>query len=128
MTKKLASRRPAGPAEAGEVQTQPEIASDSLPAEQGAEPKPADRYLAQLEALCNDAARNDAFAVLVDVMAWYLARIAVSRTDPTVATADITRVFGVRVQPRRRARAGRAGSQAEGSQSTERVGGAPPET
>lgn len=97
MTKKLSSRRPAGPAEAGAVQTQPEIAPDAPPAERDAELNPADRYVAQLEALGDDAYRSGALAVLVDVMAWYLARVAVSRTDPTVATADITRMFGLHV-------------------------------
>lgn len=97
MTKKLSSCLLPETAEAIAVQTQPEIALDSLPAERGAELNPTDRYLAQLEVLYDDAYRSNAFAVLVDVMAWHLARIAVSRTDPTEATADISRQFGAHV-------------------------------
>jgi hypothetical protein len=97
MNKHLFTRLVPDSEEATPGPAKPEISTDTAPAERGAELTPQDRYLAQLEALCDDAYRNGAFGVLVDVMGWYLARIAVSRTDPTFATADITRIFGVHV-------------------------------
>ena len=93
MTSKRSSRRAPAQAAAEVVESQPEVALDSPSAGCVAESKPVDRYLAQIDGLCEDAARHDAIGVLVDVMAWYLARIATSRTDPTMATADIGRIF-----------------------------------
>ena len=79
------------------VESKPEIAPDSSSIERIADSKPVDRYLAGIDALCDDAIRHDAVGILADVMAWQLAKIATSRSDPTVATADIARMFGEHV-------------------------------
>ena len=97
MTSKSSSHRAPTGVAAEAVESQPEITPDSPSAGCVAESKPLDRYLAQIGALCEDAVRHNAVGVLVDVMAWHLARIATSRIDPIVATGDITRIFGAHV-------------------------------
>ena len=97
MTSKRSSRRAPAEVSAKAVESQTEIAPNSPSAGRVADSKPVNRYLAQIDALCEDAVRHNEVGVLVDVMAWHLARIATTRTDPTVATADIARIFGAHV-------------------------------